>query len=220
MRIDYDLARECLDETEAELLRIGSAKCSNLQHDTQLSAVIFLLLRATSLFRSMLDLLSRDQMDSYDAVRRAYLETWFLAFQFRLEDSGPEATKWHAMRGSSWSPDIRKLETFTKSQGIKAPALGRDYGGLSELAHPTRSAAENSVAVITGRYGDTVARDSLRKAKVEFEERDLPETLYRFVWLILDESQGLINIEVDAKNLPVILTYAEQYSKSSGANVV
>ena len=220
MPLDYNLARECLNETEAELLRIGSAKCNKLRDDTQLSAVTFLLLRATSLLRSMLDLVATDQLDSYDAVRRAYLETWLLAFEFRLEDSGPEAAKWHAMRGSSWSADIRKLETFTKSQGIKAPELGRDYGGLSELAHPTRSAAQNSLAVITGRYGDSVARDSLRKAKLEFEERDLPETLYRFVWLILDESRGLINIEVDAKNLPVILTYAEEYNKSSGADVV
>jgi len=214
MAFDYNFAFRCLDEVEAELLNIGSAKCNLLHDETQLSAVIFLLLRATSLFRSMLDLLAREQLDSYDAVRRAYLETWLLAYEFRLEESGRKAAKWHAKRDDSWSPDISKLEAYSKSQGVKALALGRDYGGLSEVAHPTKSAAENSVAMITARHTDCFAKKSLNEAKSKFEKTDLPETLYRFVWLILEESKGLIRVGADDKKLPNALAYAEAYSKS------
>jgi hypothetical protein len=70
-----------LREIEGELLRIGSTKCNKLRDESQLSAVIFLLIRGVSLFRSVLLLLSLSSLDACDAVRRAYLETWLLAFE-------------------------------------------------------------------------------------------------------------------------------------------
>lgn len=38
----------CLDEMERELLRIGEQDCGYFQHDTQLKAVVLLLLRCAS----------------------------------------------------------------------------------------------------------------------------------------------------------------------------
>lgn len=47
----------CLDEAERELLRIGEQDCGYFYDDTQLKAVVLLLLRCASLIRSMLVLL-------------------------------------------------------------------------------------------------------------------------------------------------------------------
>jgi hypothetical protein len=93
--------------------------------------------------------------------------------------------------------------------------LGKDYGGLSEVAHPTKSAAENSVAVITAPHGDFVARRSIIEAKANFERKDVPEMMYRFLWLIIEERPGLIRVEADMTALPTAVIYANEYAKSS-----
>jgi hypothetical protein len=85
-KVQYPAYFGYLKESEAELLRIGRTKCNYLRDPSQLSAVIFLLMRAASLFRSVLSILQSGQLDACDAVRRAYLETWLLAFEFRLQE--------------------------------------------------------------------------------------------------------------------------------------
>lgn len=59
--VDYGLVRKCLDEIEVQLLAVGKARCNSLHDKTQLSAVVVLLLRATSLLRSSLGLLERGE---------------------------------------------------------------------------------------------------------------------------------------------------------------
>jgi hypothetical protein len=168
----------------------------------------------TSLFRSVLSLLENGSLDACDAVRRAYQETWLLAFEFRLEGSQAKAAQWHIGKSDSWSPDIRRLEAYVRSQGISEPMMGKTYGGLCEVAHPTRSAAENSMAVITAPHGDSVAKTSLIEAQTSFESRDVPELMYRFLWLIIEERTGLIKIEADTAALPTAISYANQYAKT------
>jgi hypothetical protein len=212
MGLDYKAYRGYLDEAEAQLLTIGATKCNRLLDLTQLSAAVFLLIRAISLFRSALSHLESGPLDAYDAVRRAYLETWLLAYEFRLEQSGPKAARWHLGYPMSWSPDIKRIEAYSKSQGIKVPMLGSDYGGLSQLAHPTKAAAENSVAVATAPHGNSVASRSLSEAKASFERKDVPEMMYRLLWLIIEERKSLIRIEVDLTAMPAALKYANEYS--------
>ena len=213
-KFDYAAYLGYLSESEAELLKIGTTKCHDLHDKSQLAAVIFLLLRATSLFRSVLSLLESGSLDAYDAVRRAYQETWLLAFEFRLEESQTKAAQWHMGKSDSWSPDIRRLEDYARSQGISEPMLGKTYGGLSEVAHPTRSAAENSLAVVVAPHGDSVARTSLIEAQANFESKDVPMLMYRFLWLIIKERTGLIKIEADIATLPTAISYANRYAKT------
>ena len=213
-RVDYPAYFGYLRESEAELLKIGIAKCNGFHDQTQLSAVIFLLLRATSLFRSGLSILANGPLDAYDAVRRAYLETWLLAYEFRLEGSQPKTARWHNRIPKSWSPDFQLIEAYTKAQGITEPMLGKDYGGLSEAAHPTKSAAENSFATITAPRGEPIARASLIAAKTHCECKDVPMTMYRFIWLITQEQSGLIRIEADMTALPTADTFANEYANT------
>ena len=68
--------------------------------------------------------------------------------------------------------------------------------------------------MIIARHAECPAKESLRESRSRFEETDLPELLYRFLWLILDESKGMILIGADDKKLPNALAYARQYGKS------
>ena len=132
---DYQAYAGYLNETEAELLKLAVVRCARLHDQSQLTAVLFLLIRALSLFRSLLLMMEGERANACDAVRRAYLEAWLLAFEFRLIDSEAKATQWHNGKAKSWSADIPRLKRYAQLQGA-APMLGQDYGGLSKIVHP------------------------------------------------------------------------------------
>jgi hypothetical protein len=209
MSIDYGVVLRCLDEIDGQLLEIGKTKCKSLNDDTQLSAVVTLLFRASSLLRSLLGLLKRGELDSYDVVRRAFYEAWLLAFEFRLLDSRGKAAKWHKGVDPSWSPDISKLQSYSKSQGIDFPSIGRDYGGLSEVAHPTKKSAWHSIRVTTARHEEC---PDVTGAKAKLERADVPELLHSLVWII-DERPEWIAMGVDSKGLTNALAYARLYAE-------
>ena len=211
MPLPYNRIAECLDEAERELLRVGREHCAFLRQPTQLSAVILLLLRSASLFRSMIELSRSEMLDAFDSVRRAFLESWSLAFQFRMEDPKGEVGRWLAQRPDSWNADIRRLDDYARGRGHHAPNLGRDYGELSELAHPTLSAAHNSAALILRRMGipnedERQLLDSMAKL-----EAGMPAMLYRILWLVLDEGAGLIPLYVNASNLPTAVQFVQEF---------
>jgi hypothetical protein len=112
MAQDYEQIFKCLDEVEQELLRVGRDRCDFLRWENQLSAVILLLLRSASLFRAMTKLLHSVELDAFDAVKRAFLESWQLAFQFRLDNARGEVGIWLARTADSWSADIGRLEAY------------------------------------------------------------------------------------------------------------
>ncbi len=210
MALDLDQIAQCCQEAEKELLRIGAERCKFLTATTQLSAVVLLLLRSISLFRSMIHLLNLEKLDAFDSVRRSFLETWLLAFELRIKDSTTKAAKWHTGQGDSWSADIAKVEAYARSREAKAPKLGRYYGELSELAHPTRSASENSAALTTKRFGISTEVKIVKTAQVVFEQ-ELPELLYRVLWLVLDEHEGLISLHINENALANAGKFVEEH---------
>jgi hypothetical protein len=210
MPIDVQRLILCLFETEQELIRIGRERHEFLQEQSQPAALILLLLRSCSLFRGMLTSFERQELDAFDAVRRAYLESWHLAFQFRMPAVGGQPGRWLEGQGNSWSADIRALERYARGRGLLAPDLGSDYGELSELAHPTRSAAENSAAVILWKrgineYGETV------EAAILGLERGMSAMLYRLLWLALDEDATLIPLQLDANRMPTAVAFCAEF---------
>jgi hypothetical protein len=94
--MDYELILRCLNETEQELLRIDAERCEHLRQNNQLTAVLLLLSRCVSLFRSMVEEFRSERLDAFDAVRRAFLETWLLAMQLRMATAAGEAARWLA----------------------------------------------------------------------------------------------------------------------------
>jgi len=207
------MLNRCLDETERELLRVGRQRHEFLHEESQMSAVILLLLRSVSLFRAMLDLFQTRRLDAFDAVRRAYLESWFLAFQLRIQAQNGDAGRWLARRAGSWGADIQRLEDYARDRGLNAPDLGNDYGELSELAHPTRNAAENSAAVSLWRLGLNEDGRTIEEAIANLE-RSIPSMLYRLLWLALDEHETLVPLQLDERNMATAMSLCEQFQRN------
>jgi hypothetical protein len=158
----------CLDEAERELFRIADDnECQRFNKDTQLTAVVLLLMRMSSLIRSLLLLLASGNLDGFDPVLRAFEETFYLAHELRLNASVDKATAWLRGDKDTWEGKIGVIVEFAKKRGHPGPNIGRDYGLLSELAHPTRSAANNSVTLCGVRRGIDGAKEELGEAENE-----------------------------------------------------
>jgi hypothetical protein len=212
MALDFKQVHQCLDEVERELFRIADhAECQRFHKNNQLSAVLLLLLRASSLHRSMLRLVQfKDLEDGFHLVARGFEETWNLAHDFRLSTHADRAMKWFAGKDKSWRARIGVLIDFAVGRGHREPTLGRDYGLLTELAHPTRSAAENSVTLCGVRMGINGAEDQILTEQENCERR-ITATLYRLLWLILDQDGKFIEIPVDQNNMPASSEFVRNY---------
>ena len=212
MPLDCHQVRLCLDEVERELFRVAdSDECRRFHKDTQLTAVVLLLLRTSSLLRSLL-LLSQagNSEDSFHLVLRAFEETWYLAHEFRSSERRNRAVRWLARQNDSWSARIGDLVEFALGRGHRGPNFGRGYGSLSELAHPTRAAAENSVTLCGVRMGIEGAEAQIVAERENCEKR-ITYALYRLLWLVLDQDTKFIPIPVDPKNLAVSSIFVDTY---------
>jgi hypothetical protein len=159
---DPEEIRKCLDEIESELFDAADhEECQRFHKDTQLTASLLLLLRMSSLIRPLLLLRESGDLDAFDGVLRAFEETWYLGHEFRLTARVDRAMAWLAGKDKSWSAKIGVLIEFARSRGHGAPTMGADYNRLSELAHPTRTAAGNSVTLSMVRRGSTERRNKL-----------------------------------------------------------
>lgn len=151
---DYEKFQAHLFELESALSLTAMRDCQSLHADSQLSAAIYALLRATSLFRATLSLLQSDIMDANDVMRRAFWEAWMLGYEFRLESSARHARLWHEEKHKHGNPDISLVKSYENAHGITTSTYGVAYGGLSEVSHPTKSAAENSFVTVTALHGN------------------------------------------------------------------
>jgi hypothetical protein len=143
-------------------------------------------------------------------VLRAFEENWNMAHELRLKAQQNKATKWLAEANDTYLASIPVLNEFIRGRGQHEPPLGRDYGSLSGLSHPTRSAAMNSVGVALLRLGSDGAEAEFRLVE-ENDKLRIPYALYRLIWLILDEDPRFIPIPTDPKKLPLSLKFYEAY---------
>lgn len=176
--------------------------------DSQLTAVVLLLLRCCSLLRSLLILFQSGETDGFQVVLRAFEEAWYLAFYLRFGDNRPTASKWLAEKGGSWSAPLGELIAFAKERGAPDPTTGRDYGRLSEVAHPTKAAAMNSVTLRGERLGIDGASAELVEER-QNEEARFPDALYRLVWLMLDQDKKFIPVHLKREDVPRCWQFCE-----------
>jgi hypothetical protein len=210
---DRDQFLACLLELESALSLIAHEKCQDLQAETQTSAAIFALLRATSLFRASLSLLESGLMDACDVVRRACWEAWTLGYEFRLVGSSSHAARWHLERQKHWQADLNKINAFETSLGLTALRYGPDYGGLSEVAHPTKSAAENSFATVTALHDNPESRSNLDKVRDIIGHEDVPGVLYLLIWPISVEAPGMIRFGIRLDSMPAAESFFRRYER-------
>lgn len=173
----------CLDELEYQYLKAGVEHCSGLDDHSQLSSFLMLGIRSICLLRGMARLADPEFLDAYDSVRRSFIEAWHLQFEFKLRDSAARAQKW--LEGQQeWQADRKKLEAaIAKLQGGPA-GFAREFGELSEMAHPTLQATVNSVSIASTLAG---VNPHPHKLNEEFEKlaRDYVGMVNREIWLTL-----------------------------------
>jgi hypothetical protein len=209
-QFDYKSFTGYLDEAEAELLRI------RIVDNTQLAAVLLLLVRASSLLRVSLSLLELGQLDAYDVMRRAHWESWALAYEFRLVESQSKSNNWHQNKNKYGIPDFKKIEKYMRSYGIASLNMGRDYGGLSKLTHSTKSAASNSAIVVAARCGKNLKQQGKKiiDSKEAYEKEEVG-VMYRFLWLTTEGRNDLIEIGTDLTKMPTSHKFILDFVKSS-----
>jgi len=203
LALDYKQVGACLDEIDRELFRVaGHDDCKGFHVDSQLTAVLLLLVRSSSLLRSLLILFQAGETDGFQVVLRAFEEAWNLAHDFRLAEHAGRASRWLAEENDSWAARLSKLITFARGRGLPSPSIGRDYGRLSEVAHPTKSAAMNSATLCGSRLGIEGADAELVEER-QNEEARFPDALYRLLWLMVDQDKKFIPLQVNSKNVPL-----------------
>ncbi len=100
MAFDLKAFTGCLDELDRCLFDAAAHQdCQGFNKDTQLTAVLTLLVRCSSLFRSLLQLFVSGSTDAFQVVLRAFEESWYLAFYFR-------ATIIAAMPRNGWRKSV------------------------------------------------------------------------------------------------------------------
>jgi hypothetical protein len=211
MALDCKVILQCRDEVERELFRVANHNdCSRFHKETQLTAVLLLLIRSASLLQSLVLLFQSRNLDGFHPVLRAFEENWNMAHELRLTAQQNKAAKWLAGANDTYLASIPVLNEFIRDRGQHEPPLGRDYGSLSALSHPTRSAAMNSVGVALLRLGAEGAEVGFRPAE-ENDELRLPYALHRLIWVILDQDTRFIPIPADPKNMPLCSKFFEAY---------
>jgi len=213
MRNLYDHARfqKYLFELESALCSTAQRECEGLHADTQLSAAIYAFLRATSLFRAALSLLESGLIDACDVLRRAYWEAWMLGYEFRLKSASAHTVQWHLEKHKHSEPDLKKIKAFEASHGIPTPKYGSDYGGLSEVSHPTKSAAENSVVTVTALHANPDSRVHLGQARDTMAHEDAPAIMYLLIWTTTVESPDMISLGIKPEAVPWAFSFYSDY---------
>lgn len=97
---------------------------------------------------------------------------------------------------------------WPKARGVPEPTMGRDYGRLSEVTHPTKAAAFNSVTLCGARLKIDAAIAEMAEERKNEEER-FPDALYRLVWVILDGDKEFIPLHISEKDLPQSSKFVE-----------
>jgi hypothetical protein len=206
---DYDKFLEYLFELESQLSRVAIRDCEDLQAKTQLSASIYCLLRATSLFRATLCLIHVGLMDASDVTRRAYWEAWMLGYEFRIESAADHARLWHKEKHKHGIPDIKRVSAYERSRGITTSTYGASYSGLSGVSHPTKSAAENSGVTVSAIHGDISGR--VESAQRTISEGDTPAMMYLLIWTIFSEWPGMVSLGIKPEDIPKSAAFYEAY---------
>jgi len=200
---------ECLDELECEYLKVGVEHCKGLEDHSQLSSFLMLGIRSVCLLRGMLRLADPQFLDSYDSVRRSFIESWQLQFEFKLRDSAAKAQKW--LEGQQeWQADRRKLEgLIAKLQGGPA-GFAREFGELSEVAHPTLQATINSVSIASTIAGVNPQPHRLQE---EFDKlaHDYVGMVNREIWLTLQVCDEFIETPLKEEQFSKCLTLHKKF---------
>jgi hypothetical protein len=140
-----------LTELMRELVRRGDEEYRK-DPRSQGSACLSLAIRSASLLCGMLQVLKPQTRDSLEVLSRAFLESRDLLMTFRFDHKGTRDKIGYWFSGkadSSWKAEHKKCEELIEKLGRGGAEFAKRWSMTTTLAHPTRFAADNSIACAT-----------------------------------------------------------------------
>jgi len=195
------LTQSSLDELEQEYLRVGAHSCNYLRTPIQLSAYLLCGIRSLSLLRAMLRLLEPNFLDAHSSLHRAFLEAWYLQFEFRLIATGPsQVAKWFSLP-KIWKAKRDVLQKFVSQ--LEVPVnFNLEYSALSCDAHPTVEATYSSRLVASACHGMSKEGSVRLKQVLNTLSEHYIELFKRELWLAFFEHPGLLQPNLNNEALP------------------
>lgn len=131
-----------------------------------------------------------------------------LAHEFRLKTQHSKAIKWLADVNGTSLASLGVLTEFGNSRGEQKPSLKLDYNSLTNLSHPTESAAMNSFAAALRRLKSDGA-EAMTKEAEEKDQLRIPYALQRLIWLVIDQDSRFITIPIADADIPHSIEFFE-----------
>ena len=194
------LTRSSLDELEREYLRIGAESCNYLKTADQLSAFLLCGIGSLSLLRTMLSLLEPNFLDAHSSLHRAFLEAWYLQFEFRFSATEPSRiAKWFTCP-KIWKAKRDVLQKFVSK--LEVPVnFNMEYSALSCDAHPTVDATYSSRLVASACHGMSKEGSVRLKQLLSTLSEHYVELFRRELWLTFSEHPDLLQVGFKDDNL-------------------
>jgi hypothetical protein len=194
-----------LKELARELVRRGDEEYRK-NPESQVSACLFLAIRSVSLLCGMGGLLKPQTRDSVKILVRGYLETRDLLMTYRFDDQGirNKIGYWFAGKvDNSWKAEHKRCEEFLAKLGHGGAEFAVKWSQTTTLAHPTRYAAQNSVACAT-LWAATPPRVDDYVETMETEIADYLTSIASLIVIATYDLPGLISLDCDLATMPNI----------------
>lgn len=136
-----------------------------------------------------------------------------LGYELRIDVASTHAARWHLEKNKHGEANIGIVKTFEKSHGITTSTYGAVYGGLSEVAHPTKSAAENSVVTISALHGDKSGR--IEQARDMIAREDAPAMMYLLICTVFAEWPRMISLGIMPEDIPKSAAFYSEYNRQN-----
>jgi hypothetical protein len=148
----------------------------------------------------MLRLLEPNFLDSHSPLHRAFLEAWYLQFEFRLSSTKPsQIAKWFN-RPTVWNAKRSSLQKFVSK--LQVPVnFNLEYEGLSGDAHPTVEATYFSRLVASACNGMSRNGSVRLKQVLSTLSEHYVELFKRELWLTFFDHSDLLRVDFKNDNL-------------------
>jgi hypothetical protein len=113
-------------------------------------------------------------------------------------------------RGRKWyfAGITRSVDGIREQPREQKPSLKLDYNSLTNLSHPTESAAMNSFAAALRRLKSDGA-EAMTKEAEEKDQLRIPYALQRLIWLVIDQDSRFIRIPIADADIPHSIEFFE-----------
>jgi len=199
-----------LAELTKELVRRGDEEYRK-GPESQVTACFFLAIRSASLLCGMAKLLTPQTRDSLEVLSRGFLEARDLLMTFRFDEKGTrdKIGHWFAGQlGSSWKAEHKKCDEFLEKLGHHGAEFAKKWSQSTTLAHPTRFAAQNSVATATLWAANPRRIDDFH-TMLEPKVADYLTCIATLIVIATFDFPGLISLGCDLNRMPNIDTFRQ-----------